>query len=270
MGRASGREVSSLGSRLCPVEGRVSHTRRMTERRLWTSGATPPRLVLADGAAEALKWLAVLLMTGDHVNKYLFNGTLPVLFEAGRLALPIFVIVLAYNLSRPGRLDNGTYTRTMTRTALFGLLASVPFIALGGLYAGWWPLNILFTLLLLTAMLYLIERRNFVCAGGIFVIGGSLVEFWWPALLLGLAVWFYCRRPAWITALCAVLALAALWLINGNFWAMTALPLVLVLAHLDLPMPRLKWAFYIYYPLHLSLLWLIRIPMRDAGFVFFT
>lgn len=34
-----------------------------------------PRLVLSDGALEALKWTALLLMTGDHVNKYLFNGT---------------------------------------------------------------------------------------------------------------------------------------------------------------------------------------------------
>jgi hypothetical protein len=35
-----------------------------------------PRLVLADGTVEALKWFALLLMTGDHVNKYLFNGTI--------------------------------------------------------------------------------------------------------------------------------------------------------------------------------------------------
>ncbi|MCB2035736.1 MAG: hypothetical protein KDF56_02300 [Ottowia sp.] len=50
-----------------------------------------PRLVLADGTVEALKWFALLLMTGDHVNKYLFNGTIDWLFDAGRLCLPIFV-----------------------------------------------------------------------------------------------------------------------------------------------------------------------------------
>ncbi|RYF37261.1 MAG: hypothetical protein EOO38_26620, partial [Cytophagaceae bacterium] len=33
-----------------------------------------PRLVVADGSIEALKWLGLLLMTGDHVNKYLLNG----------------------------------------------------------------------------------------------------------------------------------------------------------------------------------------------------
>nr|WEG85486.1 trbP [Escherichia coli] len=67
--------------------------------------ASLPAMVIADGTIEALKWLALLAMTGDHVNKYLFNGTLPYLFEAGRLALPLFVFVLAYNLARPGALD---------------------------------------------------------------------------------------------------------------------------------------------------------------------
>ena len=32
-----------------------------------------PRLSLTNGTLEALKWLGLLLMTGDHVNKYLFN-----------------------------------------------------------------------------------------------------------------------------------------------------------------------------------------------------
>ena len=64
----------------------------------------PPRLVLGDGTVEALKWLGLLFMTGDHVNKYLFAQKLPCLFELGRLAMPIFGFVLAYNLARSGAL----------------------------------------------------------------------------------------------------------------------------------------------------------------------
>ena len=48
-------------------------------------------------------------MTGDYVNKYLFNGTLPRLFNAGRVTLPLFVFVLAYNLARPDTLERGVY-----------------------------------------------------------------------------------------------------------------------------------------------------------------
>ena len=231
-----------------------------------------PRLVLADGTVEALKWFALLLMTGDHVNKYLFNGTIDWLFDAGRLCLPIFVFVLAYILARPGTFERGAYPRTMKRLALFGAVASVPFIALGGLFAGWWPLNVLFTLLVITATLYLVERGgagNLIAAGLVLLVGGSSVEYWWPAAILGLAVWSYCKRPTWSAAVIALLALASLWFINRNLWALASVPLLLVASRLDLPMPRLRWAFYAYYPLHLAALWLIRIPMSKAGYLFF-
>jgi|SRR5690625_2855495 len=229
-------------------------------------------LYVPNGTVEALKWLALVLMTGDHVNKYLFNGTLPVLFEAGRLALPIFAFVLAYNLARPGVLERGAYPRTMARLAVFGAVATVPFVALGGLYAGWLPLNVLFTLLTITACAYLVEKGGpaaFAGAAVVFLVGGLLVEFWWPAVAFGLATWAYCKRPTWIAAAVALLACAALWFINGNLWALAALPLVLAASRVDLPMPRLRWAFYAYYPLHLAALWAIRIPMSKAGYLFF-
>ncbi|WP_339325306.1 TraX family protein [Xanthomonas citri] len=230
---------------------------------------TLPALVITDGSIEALKWAALLFMTGDHVNKYLFNGTLPYLFEAGRLALPLFVIVLAYNLARPGVLERGAHRRTMLRLALFGAAACVPFISLGGVLWGWWPLNVMFTLLVATGILYLVERGQAVAGLAVFAVAGAVVEFWWPALTLAAAVWWYCKRPCWPAALLGLLACASLWFINGNLWALAALPLVIAASGVDLHVPRLRWAFYAYYPLHLAVLWLIRIPMSHAGYLFF-
>lgn len=232
----------------------------------------PKPLRPANGTIEALKWLALVLMTGDHVNKYLFNGTLPWLFEVGRLALPIFVFVLGHNLARPGTFERGAYLRTIKRLAVFGVVASVPFIALGGLAAGWWPLNVLFTLLVVATCAYLIEKGGtpYLAAGGlVFLVGGGLVEYWWPAVVFGLAVWSYCKRPTWAAAAGALLSCAALWFINGNHWALAAFPLLLAASRVDLPVPRLRWAFYAYYPAHLAALWLIRIPMSKAGYLFF-
>ncbi|SDY50951.1 TraX family protein [Nitrosomonas halophila] len=228
-------------------------------------------LHMSNGSLELLKWLALVLMTGDHVNKYLFNGTIDWLFTAGRLCLPIFVFVLAYNLARPGVFERGAYPRTMKRMALFSAAASVPYIALGGLGGGWWPLNVMFTLLVITATLNQVQRGdigNLVAAGLLLLLGGSVVEYWWPAIILGVAVWSYCKRPTWIAAVVALLALATLWFINRNLWALAVLPLLLVASRLDLPMPRLRWVFYTYYPLHLAVLWLIRIPMSKAGYLF--
>jgi hypothetical protein len=229
-----------------------------------------PRIVIPNGSIEALKWLALIFMTGDHVNKYLFNETLPVLYQSGRFALPIFVFVLAYNLARPGSLERGVYVRTMTRLGIFGAIASIPFIALGDLVHSIWPANVLFALFGLAATLYLAEQRRWAAAALVFVLVGSSVEFWWPALILGIAIWSYCRRPSWTAALIALIAWSGgLWVVNENLWALGAIPLIAAVSLVDLKFPRLKWAFYGYYPLHLTVLWLIRIPMAHAGYLFF-
>lgn len=231
-------------------------------------------LLLSGGTVEALKWLGLVLMTGDHVNKYLFNATLPGLFEAGRLCLPIFVFVLSYNLARPGALDRGIHIRMMKRLTMYGVLSSIPFIALNlnHLHGGWWPLNVLFALLVITITAYLVEKGgivNLVASGTVFLIGGSSVEFWWSAIALGLSIWMYCKHPSWIAATFVVLSCAALWFINKNLWGMAALPLIMIAKHIDLSVPRSRRMFYAYYPMHLALLWLIRIPMSKAGYLFF-
>jgi hypothetical protein len=231
-----------------------------------------PRLVVLDGSLEALKWLALVLMTVDHVNKFLFNGTNDAAFAAGRVAMPLFVFALAYNLARPGVLEHGAYLRTMKRLALFGVLAMPAFVVMGGIGAALRPLNIMFALLALTATLNLIDRRtigSYAATAAVFLVGGANVEYWWPALAFGIAVWWYCKRPGAMPLALALTALAALWFISSNLWALLALPAVLVASLFDLRMPRLRWVFYAYYPVHLFALCLIRIPMSKAGYLFF-
>jgi len=210
-------------------------------------------LVVADGTLEALKWPGLVLMTLDHINKYLFAENLPGIFEAGRLAVPIFCFVLAYNLARPGALRRGVHQRTMKRLAFYGLLASPFFIALGG----WWPLNILFMLLVATGTIYLLEKGGtgrIIAAVAVFIVGGLFVEFWWPALALCLAAWRYCKAPGKLAAAVLVAATASLYLINRNHWALAALPVVFTALYFDIRMPRWRHVFYAYYPAHLGLL----------------
>jgi len=225
-----------------------------------------------NGTLEALKWMALLAMTGDHINKYLFNGTIKPLFAVGRLALPLFVFVLAYNLARPGAMSRGLYTRTLGRIVVCGAISSVPFVALGSLLHGWWPANVLFTLAVITAVIYLLELKSTAAsltAIFVFVVGGALVEFVWAGVGLGVVFWAYIKNPAPVQAIAVLLMLAALSLVNGTSWALAALPLVIAAPFVNFNVPRLRWAFYSYYPIHLSVLWLIRIPMRNAGYLFF-
>ena len=140
-----------------------------------------PVLTLSSGTLEALKWLALLLMTFDHVNKHLLHASVPELFAAGRLAMPLFGFVLGYNLARPDALAVGAFKRTAARLAVFGSIASVPFIALGGLGWGWWPFNVMATLLVATLCAWLMEVGGWVrialacaAAAGVPMFAGSV------------------------------------------------------------------------------------------------
>jgi len=217
----------------------------------------PAPLVIASGTLEAMKWLALVLMTLDHVNKYLFDHTVPALFALGRIAMPLFVFVLAYNLARTGVSGRGIYRRTATRLALYGALACIPFIALGKVHGGWWPLNIMFTLLVATIVIGLIEHGGRLCTTAavvVFLVGGGLVEYWWFAVGLAIVCWRYCRRPSLSRAMALAGCIGALWLVNRNPWAFAALPLILMAPHVGLPVKRFPRLFYAYYPVHLAVL----------------
>lgn len=227
-------------------------------------------LPIRDGSLELLKWIALVSMTADHVNKYLLNASEPLLFNVGRIALPLFVLVFAANLARPGSRERGAYSRTARRLALCAAVASLPYMALGGLVGGWFPLNVLATLLVLSGVLYGLDRggrRHGVAAALLFVVGGALVEFWWPALGIGVGIWLWCRQRSRLGLAIAVTSCACLTLINGNGWAMAAVLVVAITACLPVQLPRLQWLFYTYYPAHLGMLWLTRIPLQQAGYI---
>lgn len=225
-----------------------------------------PRLTIHDGTLEALKWLALVLMVIDHVNKYLLNDSQAWMYEAGRLAMPLFGFVLAFNLARPGLLESPAFFRTVKRLALFAVIATPPYVALGAAVGGvlghWWPLNIMATLLMAALTIKLLHDGSTpqrLAAGALFIVAGAVVEFWWPALFLIVGFWSYCRKPS----LSALLAIAAgfflLGIINQVQWAFLSLPVIVAASFVKLRVPRLRFVFYAFYPAHLALFWLMRL-----------
>jgi hypothetical protein len=229
-------------------------------------GASMPSLAkpatawsISDGSLEALKWAGLVLMTGDHVNKYLLHDASPTLYALGRMVMPLFGFVLMANLARPGALRAGMHLRVMRRLAVFALLATPAFVGL----VGWWPLNTFVTLWLATLIVWLLERGGGVAHAAaliVFLIGGALVEFWWPALLCCLGAWGFARRPDGVRMLLWALATASLAIVNGNLAALAALPLILGARQVDIPLRRCRWVFYAYYPAHLSLIAMVPRP----------
>ncbi len=225
-----------------------------------------PQVSVSNGSIECLKWLALVLMTGDHVNTYLFNHTIPLLNELGRIAMPLFVFILAFNLARHNsNLD--VVKRVSTRLLIFGSIAFAPKFALGKLIGGWWPLNIMFTLLALIVSISLIESKYKWAAEFFILLSGFFVEFMWPALLFGLSVYFYYKKPSYLMLCASVLSCLGICLLNSNMWALLVYPLIVISSVVDLHWPRTKWFFYLYYPLHLVAIYVIQGYMRFSGYI---
>ncbi|EAT8674938.1 TPA: conjugal transfer protein TraX [Escherichia coli] len=220
-----------------------------------------------------IKWIAVILMIGDHINKYLLNESMPFLYYAGRIAMPLFVYVLAYNLARPDNLSSGAYSRIIPRLMVFGLISTPAYILLDGILDGWWPLNILFTLLTITIICYFLDkggRLPALYALIVFFALGAVVEFWWPAIAMGVCVWLYYRKGRGIFLCLALLACTSLVLINQNFYALLAVPVIIIAGYVRFPVRRFKWVFYAFYPAHLYLILALRSYLTSQGYLFFT
>ncbi|MGV8955925.1 MAG: TraX family protein [Cypionkella sp.] len=205
---------------------------------------------LSSGAVEALKWLALACMVVDHVHAVFFGRDLGMIATAiGRVAMPLFAIVIGYNLARPG-ID---LARLARRLLLVGALAT-PFYAYLFVYLGWFPLNVLFTFAVAVLALHLSRNGYRLLALGILAAGGLVVEYHWPGVVLVLASYALARRPSLATLSAALLALLMLCLINDNLWALLALPLVVAASHWSLHVPRAGRFFLWFYPAHLALL----------------
>ena len=221
-----------------------------------------PALVIPDSAIEAVKWLALLLMTLDHVDKYLCHETVPALFDAGRLAMPLFATIFGYNMARAQENGRQPYSRTIRRLLLSWACATPVCLALGGLAWGWWPLNVMSLFALAAAVMWLAEGTGVVrlaAAGLLFVVGGAFVEYWWPGMVLCLAAWRYAKRPTWTALTMWLCAVASLYVINHNWWALAAIPVLLLATRIDLPVPRHRLLFYVYYPAHLWVILLVAV-----------
>lgn len=197
-------------------------------------------------AREWLKWTALVLMTADHVNKVLLDGSQPWMSEAARVVFPIFAIVLVYNLHASK--DPNTARRSLHRLAIAALIAQ-PFHAWA--FGYWLPLNVLFTLAL---GLRIINAPLHVGAL-LFVFGGLFVDYQWAGLALICATSWMLRHPGhWAGPLAVGASVTSLYVINGNAWALAGLVLIWLLRNVPGEFPRARWTFLGYYVAHLGVL----------------
>lgn len=207
-----------------------------------------PRSTFRDGALELAKWVALAAMVVDHVNAVFFARELGLVATAvGRIALPLFAVVFAYNIARPG----ADLRRSAEKLGVFGAVALPAHAFLFAQAGGWWPLNILFAFALAVWVIRLADQERWAWAGVVFFLGGLLVEGGWPGIGLVVAAYYRFRSPTPVSLFGLVIALVGLCWLNGNAWALLAIPVLHGLNRSGWSVPRNRWAFWVLYPAHL-------------------
>lgn len=227
------------------------------------------RLKVSNAALTALKLIGITAMLLDHYNSFVKPEYSPILYEVGRLALPLFVFVLGYNLAR---VPVAKLPQIMGRLLLFGVIATPIYNLLGGGLWYWWPLNILFTLWVAVCTVYLLSvpvAKHYViavrvCAVLFFAGAGSLVDYFWVGPALVVVIWRLfspaSRYQRTLLNVSLLMLAVLLCVLNKSVAALLAVPLILVILHYYQvrQLPRMKWFFYWFYPGHLLGLLLIK------------
>ncbi len=215
---------------------------------------SPAYPTLSPLAQDTLRVIAILSMVMDHVNRVFLQNQIEVFTWAGRLAFPLFALLMAHNL-----VDRGVpWKRYIVPLLITGFVAQLPFMAVIN------PnLNVMFTLLLgvlCQPFSDWLER----------LMGKGSGLFAWILLsAVGLAmdfplfgVWMIplasiiMRRKTWL----AWIPFLAFCLITNIFDVHAAITLSLPLIVLAVSklegvrfnVPRVAW--YAFYPIHLFIL----------------
>ncbi len=191
-------------------------------------------------------------MTIDHIGVQLFPDLI-ILRIIGRLAFPIFAYMIA---------EGATYTKNRTKyiltislTALFCQL--VYFFAEGSL-----DQCILVTFLLSILLIYALEYKNIIISlisvVGVFVLCEILnIDYGFFGILTPVFIYFANGKTNKLIACSALLLLLGIVMGGVQWYSLFAIPL-LALYNRKRGKLNLKYLFYIYYPLHLGIIYLIK------------
>lgn len=201
-----------------------------------------------------LKWIAIITMVIDHIGAVLFPGEM-IWRYVGRLAFPIFCFLLVEGFCHTR--DVRLY---LVRLGSFALISEIPYdIAFHGEILEFTGQNVFFTLFLGIIMMCILNR----CIEWPVKIAAVLLVMWLAVVLrtdysfkgiLLIAVFYLLRERLW-----AKLACGAVWnfLWYGSVQGYGALAVIPIALYNGRQGRKMKYFFYVFYPAHLLVLFLI-------------
>lgn len=180
---------------------------------------------------NAIKWLAVVTMTVDHIGYYLFPEII-LLRMIGRIAFPCFLYTTIQGVKQTGNFNR--YFFRILGTALISMVVMSPIRI-------YW--NILFSLALFALSLHdkrLILPTLFLSYFTEYSIYGYL--FGWAIKIMV----DYDRKIGF-----GIILILHLLLYANQVQLLAMVAIVFFLVPLDIPLPKFpKWLGYFYYPVH--------------------
>ena len=222
--------------------------------------------------SNQLKIFALLVMTIDHIG-YILLPQMRILRYIGRLAMPIFAWMIA---------EGCEYTKNRTRYLLtmlgFGLVGQVVNYVFEQSLNQCILITFSMSLILIYTMDYAQKKKNFLslCLMGGAVLGVCYICVFLPndlpgtdfsvdynifGVMLPVVIYIAKTKEQKLMAAAGVLAMLALW--NGfiQWFALLSLPL-LAMYNGQRGKMKLKYLFYLYYPLHLAALYSIGLLLK--------
>lgn len=200
------------------------------------------------GTLEALKWVALVAMVADHVNTVLLGRSVGWLYDVGRIAMPLFCLVLGENIARAGA-DLDALRRRLLAVGVVCIPLTAWTINGGNVL----PLNVMLTFALAVAV-----WRDQVAGGLVWtalaVPLALFVDYQWSGVALVVAAAWWARAGGTAAALAVGAALLAICLYNGNGWALVGAGLFFASYGQRWQVPRVRWLFWWFYPVHLAVL----------------
>lgn len=207
-----------------------------------------------------LKMIAIVSMLIDHVGHIFFSNVM-IFRIIGRIAFPLFAYVLA-----EGIYYTKDITKYMLRLGIFALLSEIPYdLAIMGSVLEFSHQNVFFTLFFGVLMFWAyqkFEHPNFktgilvaIFLIGIFVCQYLNTDYCDIGILLIFAFYMYRDKKVGKIVLAGALFLG---LTGGlQLYALLALPLIAL--HNGEQGPKMKLFFYLFYPAHLLILYLVHL-----------
>ena len=216
-----------------------------------------------DSGRELLKWIAILTMTVDHVGLVLYPD-FEVLRFIGRFSFPLFAYLLVLGAENTKNVRN-----YFLRLFIFALISQVPFF-LARDSAPFDSLNIFFTLSAGLAFLHLFKKNSLFTFVPLFV--SFVLPFDYGIYGVAVIGCMYMLRAKTKFGVVALVLINLLFLVPWNIQFLSIVTIPLIVLHdrgslnltagvperLSIPLWR-KYFFYVYYPLHLTLLYAIKV-----------